>query len=126
MKRRIAALLGVIVALLSLPACTTVQETNRKQLNFVSDDQAASMGVEAFSQIKKEEKISKDPAVNARIQRIGKRIAGSVGRDLPNAQWEFVVFESDQINAFALPGGKVGFYTALIKMAESDDEIARP
>lgn len=124
MKRRIAALFGVLVALLSLPACTTVQETNRKQLNFVSDDQAASMGVEAFSQIKKEEKISTDPAVNARIQRIGKRIAGSVGRDLPNAQWEFVVFESDQINAFALPGGKVGFYTALIKIAESDDEIA--
>jgi len=124
MKRRIVALLGVAVALLGLPACTTVQETGRKQFNFVSDDQAASMGVEAFAEIKKQEKISTDPAVNARIQRIGKRIAGAVGRELPDAQWEFVVFESEQINAFALPGGKVGFYTALIKLAESDDEIA--
>ncbi len=82
------------------------------------------MGVQAFAEIKKQEKISTDPAINARIQRIGKRIAGAVGRDLPNAQWEFVVFESDQLNAFALPGGKVGFYTGLIKLAESDDEIA--
>ena len=125
MNRRIAAaLFGAIVALFALPACTTVQETGRKQFNIVSDDQAASMGVEAFSSIKKQEKISTDPAMNARIQRIGKRIAAAVGRDLPNAQWEFVVFESDQINAFALPGGKVGVYTALIKLADSDDEIA--
>ena len=82
------------------------------------------MGVQAFSQIKQQEKISTDPAVNARIQRIGKRVAASVGRDLPNAQWEFVVFDSDQVNAFALPGGKVGFYTGLINLASSDDEIA--
>ncbi len=82
------------------------------------------MGVQAFQQIKQQEKISTDPAVNARIQRIGKRVASAVGRDLPNAQWEFVVFDSDTVNAFALPGGKVGFYTGLIKLAESDDEIA--
>lgn len=124
MKRRFFTLPGVALALWFLPACTTVQETGRTQLNFVSDDQAASMGIQAFSDIKKQEKISTDAAVNARIQRIGKRIAAAVGRDLPNAQWEFVVFESDQINAFALPGGKVGVYTALIKLASSDDEIA--
>ncbi len=82
------------------------------------------MGVQAFTQIKQQERISTDPAVNARIQRIGKRVAAAVGRDLPEAQWEFVVFDSDQVNAFALPGGKVGFYTGLINLADSDDEIA--
>jgi predicted Zn-dependent protease len=124
MKRRSLALFGACLALLFFPACTTVQETGRKQVNFLPDNQVAAMGVEAFASIKKQEKISTDPAVNARIQRIGKRIAGAVGRDLPEAQWEFVVFESDQINAFALPGGKVGFYTGLINLAGSDDEIA--
>lgn len=124
MKRRLLALPGVACALLFLPACSTVQETGRKQLILMSAAEEASMGVQAFAQIKQQEKISTDPAVNARIQRIGKRIAASVGRDLPNAQWEFVVFDSDQLNAFALPGGKVGFYTGLIKLAESDDEIA--
>ncbi|MBC8012221.1 MAG: M48 family metallopeptidase, partial [Burkholderiales bacterium] len=124
MKPRLLALLIGSLALLFLPACTTVEETGRKQFNFMSDDQIASMGVDAFSQIKQQEKISKDPAVNARIQRIGKRVAGAVGRDLPNAQWEFVVFDSDQLNAFALPGGKVGFYTGLINLAANDDEIA--
>lgn len=82
------------------------------------------MGLAAFADVKAKEKISTDPTMNAQVRRIGERIAASVGRDLPNAQWEFVVFESDQINAFALPGGKVGVYTGLIHLAQSDDELA--
>lgn len=113
-----------MAALFTLTGCATVQETGRKQVILMSAEQEAEMGLDAFSQIKKQEKISRDPALNARIQTIGKNIAASVGRDLPNAQWEFVVFESEQINAFALPGGKVGVYTGLIKLAASDDEIA--
>lgn len=104
--------------------CTTVNETGRSQLMLVSPAQEAQMGLSTFEQIKKEEKISKDPAVNERIQRIGKRIAASVGREIPNARWEFVVFDSATVNAFALPGGKVGVYTGLIKLASNDDEIA--
>lgn len=124
MKRFFIGLTVILVVFWQLTGCATVQETGRKQVILMSASQEAEMGLDAFSQIKKAEKISRDPAVNARIQRIGKNIAGAVGRDLPNAQWEFVVFESEQINAFALPGGKVGVYTGLINLASSDDEIA--
>lgn len=82
------------------------------------------MGLSAFAEIKDEEEISDDEIANARVQRVGKRIAESVGRDLPNADWEFVVFESDELNAFALPGGKVGVYTGILKIAETDAELA--
>lgn len=125
MKCRLAAVLGFACALILMPACSTVPETGRKQLILMSAAEEAATGLSAFAQIKNQEKISTDPALNARIQRIGHRIAGAVGRDLPNAQWEFVVFESNQLNAFALPGGKVGVYTGLINLAGgSDDEIA--
>jgi len=117
-------IVSVALAVGLLSGCTTVQETGRSQLMLVSPAQEAQMGLAAFTQIKKEEKVSTDPQVNARIQRIGKRIATSVGREVPNAQWEFVVFDSPNVNAFALPGGKVGIYTGLIKIAASDDEIA--
>jgi predicted Zn-dependent protease len=82
------------------------------------------MGLSAFEQIKKEEKISQDVEAVSQVQRVGRRIAASVGRDLENAEWEFVVFESEDLNAFALPGGKVGVYTGLLKLVESDDELA--
>jgi predicted Zn-dependent protease len=115
---------GAVLVAGAFSGCTTVNETGRSQLMLVSPSQEAQMGLSAFSQIKKEEKVSKDPDLNKRIQRIGKRIAASVGREVPNAEWEFVVFDSPTVNAFALPGGKVGVYTGLIKLADSDDEIA--
>ena len=113
-----------LAALSVLTGCSTVKETGRSQLMLVSPSEEAKMGLSAFAQIKQQEKISTDPVLNARIQTIGKRIAVSVGHETPNAQWEFVVFDSPTVNAFALPGGKVGVYTGLIKLSASDDEIA--
>jgi predicted Zn-dependent protease len=43
---------------------------------------------------------------------------------VPNAQWEFVVFDSAEKNAFVLPGGKVGFYKGLMDFTENDDQVA--
>ncbi len=119
---RFLALAAGLVIVFS--GCTTVPETGRSQLMLVSPNEEAKMGLTSFNQIKQQEKISSDANANARVRRVGERIAHSVGRDLPNAQWEFVVFESEQLNAFALPGGKVGVYTGLLKLAESDDELA--
>jgi predicted Zn-dependent protease len=120
-KLRLAFVLSTALAFAS---CAVVPETGRRQLMLVSPNEEARMGLAAFSQIKQQEKVSSDPAANARVKRVGERIAKSVGRELPNAQWEFVVFDSEQVNAFALPGGKVGVYTGLLKLAANDDEIA--
>lgn len=90
----------------------------------VSPAQEAQLGLSAFSQIKQEERVSTNSAANAQVQRVGRRIAESVGREIPNADWEFVVFESGDVNAFALPGGKVGVYTGLLDLVASDDELA--
>ncbi len=117
--------LPVILALgFFATSCSTVQESGRRQLMLVPVAEETRMGLTAFEDVKSKEKISTDPQANARIQRIGTRIARAVGRDLPNAEWEFVVFDSDQLNAFALPGGKVGVYTGLMKLSQSDDELA--
>lgn len=123
MKRPLI-LISIVATAGLFTGCSTVTETGRSQLMLVSPTQEAEMGLSAFKQIKKEEKVSTDPELNARIRRLGKRIAASVGREIPNARWEFVVFDSPTVNAFALPGGKVGVYTGLIKLADDDDEIA--
>jgi len=58
------------------------------------------------------------------VQRVGDRIAYVAGPDLPNAQWEFVVFDDDQINAFAMPGGKVAVYSGLFKVVKTEADLA--
>src|SRR5262245_47784025 len=94
------------LALLQLAGCYTVPETGRKAINVLPESQEMQLGFTEFEKMKKEVPISKDPAANALVQKVGKAIAGVA--TLPKAQWEFVVFESKEANAFCLPGGKVG------------------
>src|SRR5579862_7308949 len=90
------------VVILVTDGCSTVPVTGRRELNIVSSDQEMQLGLTSFDQLKKDTKISNDPAANAIVQRVGRRIAAVAGKDLPNAQWEFVVFESPEANAFCL------------------------
>lgn len=115
---------GVAAAALALAGCYTVPETGRQAFILPMFDDV-QMGAQAFADIRAKEKVSNDPALNERAQRVGRRIAQAVGDRMPNAQWEFVVFDAPEtINAFALPGGKVGVYSGLMKLAASDDELA--
>ena len=111
-------------ATLALAACYTNPVTGRQSLVLVSEGQELQLGKDSFDDVKKKEKISTDAAANERVQRVGQKIAKAVGEQMPDAKWEFVVFESPQINAFALPGGKVGVYSGLLKLAATDDELA--
>lgn len=112
-------------ALLIFAGCYTVPETGRKSLMIIPPGEELQMGAAAFADIQAKEKVSTDIEANARVRRIGRRIAQAVGDALPGAKWEFVVFEEGKtVNAFALPGGKVGVYTGLLNLAESDDEVA--
>src|SRR5258708_379138 len=80
--------------------CTTTPETGRSQLNLISSSEEMQLGLQSFNDVKKQTPISKDPAANAMVQKVGKQIAAAASKDLPNAQWEFVVFESKEANAF--------------------------
>jgi len=104
--------------------CSTVPVTGRHQLNMVSSGDETQLGLSAFDQMKTNTPISRDPAQNEMVQRVGKRIAAIAGKDLPNAQWEFVVFDSKEANAFCLPGGKVGVYSGILPITKDDAGLA--
>jgi len=114
----------VAALLLTLAGCYTNPVTGRKSLVLLSQGEEVTLGATSFRQIREKEKISTDAGATARVTRIGQRIAKAVGNELPDAKWEFVVFDSPELNAFALPGGKVGVYTGLLKLTESDAELA--
>lgn len=114
----------LFAAVLAFAGCYTNPVTGRKSLVLLSQGEELTLGAQSFQEIRQKEKVSADPALNARVTRVGQRIAQAVGNELPDAKWEFVVFDSKDVNAFALPGGKVGVYTGLLQLAESDAELA--
>ena len=91
----------------------------------LSDEGLARQAGSQFNQMKKRQKVSTNASHNAMIQRIGKRITDVAEVDVPGTDWEFVVFEKSEPNAFAMPGGKVGVNAGLINLSEgNEDEVA--
>ncbi len=114
--------MGWLFALFLLAGCQTVPETGRRQFNIFSASDEMQLGLTSFTQMKTNVPISHDPKANEWVQRVGRRIAAVV--PLPGAQWEFVVFESKEANAFCLPGGKVGVYTGILPICRDEAGLA--
>ena len=106
-------------------ACAT-SPTGRRQLMMVDDSSIAPQAALSFEQMKKKEKVSNKPAVSAYVQCIVEPLVNEAREQYPNlpANWETIVFDSDTVNAFAMPGGKVGVYTGLIDLTENQDQLA--
>lgn len=117
--------LSAAAAAMFLAGCYQVPVTGRHALSLVDDKEVTKMSIAAFDQMKSQYPISRDKARNEQLQRVGERLQKAVPIwDMPDADWEFVVFEVPEINAFAMAGGKVGVFSGLFKIAENDDQLA--
>jgi len=116
-------LLSAVVAQLLLSACST-SSSGRNQIMLYSNTELSKMGATSFEQMKAEVKISKDPATNQFVQCVADAITVNVPKSAHDGDWEVVVFDSPQINAFALPGGKIGVYTGILNVTENQDQLA--
>ncbi|MBL9199635.1 MAG: M48 family metallopeptidase [Opitutaceae bacterium] len=119
-----ARLLLPAFASILLTSCYQVPVTGRSAMNLVDDKEVTKMSVGMFDDMKRRHRLSRDKDRIEQLNRVGTRISKVVFWDMPDADWEFVVFEVPEINAFAMAGGKVGIFTGLYKVAKTDDELA--
>lgn len=120
MLRRIL-LTAAIAALLA--ACAT-SPTGRQQLQLFPEAQLEDMGVQAYRQMREEESVIEDGPAVTYVQCVTDALLPQVPERYARDDWEVTVFDSEQINAFALPGGKIGVYTGLLEVAETPDQLA--
>lgn len=110
-------------ALIAMSAgCSENVATGRRQFVLMSDEQLAALGAQAWADVKSRYPVSDDVRVRARIETIGQRVVDAAG--VSQLNWEFVLFDSPEINAFVLPGGKVGVFRGLVELAGDDAEVA--
>lgn len=114
----------LIFFLLALSAgCVKAPYTEREQFIMMSRQEEIELGAAAFADIRKKSVTSSDPEENALLRRVGKRIA--VAADQPDFNWEFILIDDKKtVNAFALPGGKVSFYTGILPICRDDIGVA--
>ena len=104
MKASTRFLPAVLVTLL-VGGCYEVPVTGRKAMNLVDDKEVTKMSITMFDEMKRRHKISRDKERIEQLKRVGDRISKVVFWDMPDADWEFVVFDDPKtINAFAMAG----------------------
>lgn len=131
---KVSIFLTLVFVLIS---CTTAPLTGRKQLKLVGDQELAENSAVQYKKLI-EDANSKKLIVNnttdgRRLANIGLKVAKSVetfmynnnmGSSVKYLNWEFNLIKSDAINAFAMPGGKIAFYTGILPVLQNDAGIA--
>ncbi|MDP3173554.1 MAG: M48 family metallopeptidase [Phenylobacterium sp.] len=102
--------------------CSDNAQTGRRQLAFVPDDQLAKLADQAWAELTTSTAVSNDSALHDRLARIAGPI--TLAADRGDLRWEFVVFDSAELNAFVLPNGKVAVFRGMMEFARDDDELA--
>lgn len=100
--------------------------TGRQQLRTMEPEQEMQLGLQSYEQIladNRQNLVRSGSAVEI-TREIGKRLAKAAANEDPGFDWAFNVIESDQANAFALPGGYTAVYTGLLPIAENDNGLA--
>jgi predicted Zn-dependent protease len=115
--------LSIIISVLILLSACSSSSTGRKQIMLFSKNELNEMGTASFEDMKKQTPISSDKATNNFVQCVAKAITDNVSKSIHKGDWEVVVFDSSQINAFALPGGKIGVYTGILRVTEDQDQL---
>lgn len=119
--RRLPGIVLVSVLIAALAGCAT-SPTGRNQLLVYPADQLDAMGIQAFEEMRSQLTVEEDPEINAYVRCVATAITDELSDK--NTNWEVVVFTDDNPNAFALPGGKMGVYTGMLKVAENQDQLA--
>ena len=113
-------LIVALISLLFIIACTT-SPTGRSQLIAFSDSYMSGLGQASFAELKQQTKLSSNRDFHQYVNCISNKLLLVIGED-PRA-WEVKVFDAESLNAFALPGNKIGIHTGMIRFA-SRDELA--
>jgi predicted Zn-dependent protease len=112
--------IAFLVTLALASGCAT-SPTGRKQFITQSDEQVNEMGVSAFIEMKQKMPISKDQKLTTYVRCVANEITAVYPKE---QEWEVVLFENPEANAFALPGGKIGVYTGILKITTDPAQLA--
>lgn len=96
----------------------------RQQLRTMSVEQEMQLGLQSYQQILSDSRVIQNAPIVETVNEIGRRIARAAASEDPGFEWQFNVIDSEQVNAFALPGGYTAVYTGIIPVAQNEDGLA--
>lgn len=115
----------VLIGLVYLAIACSTSPTGRSQFQLLPESQMSAMGEQSFNELKAKTLKETDSNKVQRVHCVAEAIVKSLDSDEYRDGWEVVVFKEDQtINAFALPGKKIGVYTGILPVAKNNAQLA--
>jgi len=133
-KPRIFSLINMaLIGSILLLSCSTVPITGRKQLSIVPSSTMLGMSFQEYDSFLKSHKLSSNAEQTALVNRVGTNIQKAVEQyfqqqkmsdQLNGYKWEFNLVESEEVNAWCMPGGKVVVYTGILPVTKTEAGLA--
>ncbi len=108
-------------------SCATNPATGSNQFIMFGEDQVAGMAASAWTDMKAQVPVTANSRLKSRVLNVWNRTvrgAGQTGYVDPNADWDVAVFDTDDVNAFVMPGNRVGVYRGITELTENDDQLS--
>ena len=107
-----------------VPACVAVALVGGCALPLASEGELELQGATEFQKLKRSTPLVTDAATRAYVNCVAGAIVRVLEQPYAGKSWDVEVFDSAEVNAFALPGGHIGVYRGLLDVAENDDQLA--
>ena len=133
MKKLQTELFVILIMALLIQFCSLVPLTGRRQLSLVSDADMLSTSFVQYDQFLKDNRLSTNTAQTNMVKGVGKRIQNAVvtyfarnnlTQELNGFAWEFNLIESNEVNAWCMPGGKVVVYSGILPVTQDETGLA--
>ena len=133
MKNLVISLAITVITIFVLQSCSTVPLTGRSQLNLIPNSEMLSMSFQQYDQFLKENKLSTNQTEVNLVKNTGVKIEHAVEKymqdnnlsdRLKGYNWEFNLVESNEVNAWCMPGGKVVVYTGILPVTQDEAGLA--
>lgn len=120
---RLKSLITIVFAALIVASCAT-SPTGRSQMIWKSDAELEAESARAFNQMRAGLPLSTDRQKIDFVACVAEAVVATLEPPLSDIEWELAIFDSESINAFAMPGGKIGVFTGILEVTENQDQLA--
>ena len=133
MKKSTKLISAIVTTILMATSCGVVSFTGRKQILLFSDSEITALSDQSYAEFMSTATISKDAAATKMLKDVGKKMVSALetymqshgqSSTLTGLTWDFQLVESEEVNAFCMPSGKIVFYEGILEYADTPDYIA--
>jgi predicted Zn-dependent protease len=122
-NRSLKFLISMVFVTCVSVACST-SPTGRSQVILKNDQELAVESAKQFAEMKANMPLETDRAKIDYIHCVAQAVVLQLPPEYRELEWEMAIFQADSVNAFAMPGGKIGVMTGILKAAQNQDQLA--